>query len=109
DFRDRNLNDTRYIARYFSEFVKQNLGVRVVQPTGRLTAYLRKRWGLVKSREESHLHHAQDAAVIAATSQGMIQRAARYSEWRELGRPDTGFVVDVNTGEIVGAPFPRSW
>jgi CRISPR-associated endonuclease Csn1 len=109
EFRDRNLNDTRYATRLFANHIKHHLDVTVAQPAGQLTSFLRYRWGLNKNRTESHLHHAQDAAVIAAATQGMIQRAARYNQWKELGKPLTGFVLDEDTGELVDKHFPRPW
>jgi len=68
EFRERNLNDTRYIARYFKSFVEENLSFAgdskapVVTVNGRATAYLRTAWQLQKVRAEGDLHHALDAA-----------------------------------------------
>jgi CRISPR-associated endonuclease Csn1 len=109
EFKERNLNDTRYATRFFANHIKKHLRTEVAQPSGQLTAFLRNRWGLKKDREESHLHHAQDALVIAAATRSMIHRASRYSQWKELGKPLTGFVVDESTGELVDKHFPRPW
>jgi len=76
DFLARQLNETRYLSR----LVKGYLGyvcppneIRVLP--GRLTALLRGKWGLSKSRDD-HRHHALDAAVIGTTDMGMLKRVA---------------------------------
>ena len=122
-FRDRNLNDTRYIAKFFKNYVEQYLKLadgsesqRCVVLSGQLTAFLRARWGLIKVRDESDRHHALDAVVIAACSHGMVKRLADYSRRKELEQVREGF-VDMETGEIINpaafaqleAHFPAPW
>jgi CRISPR-associated endonuclease Csn1 len=122
-FRDRNLNDTRYIAKFFKNYVEKYLQLadgsdskRCVVLSGQLTAFLRMRWGLLKVREESDRHHALDAVVIAACSHGMVKRMSDYSRRKELEQVREGF-VDLETGEIVNpaafsqleAHFPAPW
>ena len=122
-FRDRNLNDTRYIAKFFKNYVEQYLKLaegsdsqRCVVLSGQLTAFLRARWGLLKIREESDRHHALDAVVIAACSHSMVKRLSDYSRSKELEQVREGF-VDMETGEIVNpaafaqleAHFPSPW
>jgi CRISPR-associated endonuclease Csn1 len=114
EFRERNLNDTRYICRFFKNYVERCLQLadgsdakRCVVVSGQLTAFLRARWGLLKIREESDRHHALDAAVVAACTHGMVKRLADYARTRELEHVRTGF-VDMETGEIVNpAAFAR--
>ncbi|WP_217646537.1 type II CRISPR RNA-guided endonuclease Cas9 [Nitrosomonas sp. Nm34] len=123
DFRERNLNDTRYICRFFKNYVERFLqphedseAKRCVVLSGQLTAFLRARWGLTKSREESDRHHALDAAVVAACSHGMVKRLSDYSRKKELDQVRSSF-VDIETGEIVNpamlqklkAHFPTPW
>lgn len=115
EFRERNLVDTRYIARYFKNFVEENLqfaGDRkrpVLTVNGRATAFLRTGWQLQKVRADGDLHHALDAAVIAATSQAMVQSVSRFFSVRPLRNPD-GLYVDASTGEIVDAKHvPEPW
>ena len=122
-FRDRNLNDTRYVCKFFKNFVEQHLQLadnndskRCVVLSGQLTSFLRARWGLLKIREESDRHHALDAVVIAACSHSMVKRLADYSRRKELEQVRSGF-VDMETGEIVNpamfaellARFPEPW
>lgn len=90
EMRERNLNDTRYISRFFSSFIRNNLLFPqgedgndaeknpVMTLNGRLTAFLRARWGLIKDRDKGDLHHALDAAVIAATSWSFVQNLSTY-------------------------------
>ncbi|MBI4937070.1 MAG: type II CRISPR RNA-guided endonuclease Cas9 [Nitrosomonadales bacterium] len=122
-FRERNLNDTRYICRFFKNYVERYLKLhdesnakRCVVLSGQMTSFLRARWGLVKVRSDSDRHHALDAAVVAASSHGMVKRLSDYSRRRELDKVREGF-VDVETGEIVNSAmfekleqhFPSPW
>lgn len=114
EFRERNLNDTRYICRFFKNYVEQHLRLaddseskRCVVVSGQLTAFLRARWGLLKIRDESDRHHALDAAVVAACTHAMVKRLSDYARRRELEHVRAGF-VDIETGEIVDpAAFAR--
>ncbi len=94
DFASRQLNDTGYAARQASEFLKRlwpDVGPtadRTVQPvTGKVTAQLRRRWGLnhilgddgEKTRAD-HRHHAIDALVVACTHGGYTSKLSHYFE-----------------------------
>jgi CRISPR-associated endonuclease Csn1 len=122
-FRERNLNDTRYICRFFKNYVERYLKLheesdakRCVVLSGQMTSFLRARWGLVKVRGDSDRHHALDAAVVAASSHGMVKRLSDYSRRKELEKVREGF-VDMETGEIVNPAmfdkieqhFPSPW
>jgi CRISPR-associated endonuclease Csn1 len=117
EFRQRNLNDTRYICRFFKNYVERYLKLesredgstaqRCVVLSGQMTAFLRARWGLLKIRAESDRHHALDAAVVAACSHAMVKRLSDYSRKKELEQVRQGF-VDVETGEMIEpAQFSR--
>lgn len=131
EFRDRNLNDTRYICKFFKNYVERYLQLadeseakRCVVVSGTLTSALRARWGLPTSkekREESDRHHALDAAVIAACGHKVVQRlttAVRDEGWAH--RPEQGGYVNMETGEILSPKefmkkdsiyklFPKPW
>jgi len=122
-FRERNLNDTRYICKFFKNYVEQYLQLhtdsdakRCVVLSGQMTSFLRARWGLVKVRSDSDRHHALDAAVVAACSHSMVKRLSDYSRRKELEQVRAGF-VDVDTGEILNPDmfdqiekhFPNPW
>jgi len=123
EFRERNLNDTRYICRFFKNFVERYLQLaesseekRCVVVSGMLTSFLRVRWGLIKTRGDSDRHHALDAVVVAACSHSMVQRLSNYARRKELDQIREGF-VDGETGEIVNLAmfqqlrehFPDPW
>ncbi|BAO29121.1 type II CRISPR RNA-guided endonuclease Cas9 [Sulfuritalea hydrogenivorans] len=131
EFRERNLNDTRYICRFFKNTVERFLKLdakvgagdtaeisakRCVVLSGQTTAFLRARWGLLKVRGNSDRHHALDAAVVAACSHGMVKRLGDYSRTKELAKVHDGF-PDPETGEIIDpvmfqqlhAHFPDPW
>lgn len=124
EFRQRNLNDTRYICREFKSMVERHLqwhpgsegAERCVVLSGQLTSLLRARWGLIKVREEGDLHHALDAAVIAAAGRGLVKRMSDYARRKELGMvrdnrpdPETGEIIDVAALRQIEAHFPEPW
>jgi CRISPR-associated endonuclease Csn1 len=132
EFRERNLNDTRYICRFFKNYVERHLKLapkvgaggtatgetnrRCVVLSGQTTAFLRARWGLLKVRSASDRHHALDAAVVAACSHGMVKRLADYSRTKELSKvregfpdPETGEIVDPAMFQQLHAHFPDPW
>lgn len=114
DFIERQLNDTRYIARLAGEYLRclfqadhQVLGIK-----GQLTAELRRHWGVVNLLEDlpdspawqesnnlrqgeknraDHRHHAIDAAVISLTTRQRLNELARIH--REGGTKATGELV----------------
>ena len=122
-FRERNLNDTRYICRFFKNYVEQYLKLhedseakRCVVVSGQMTSFLRARWGLIKVRGDNDRHHALDAAVVAACSHSMVKRLSDYSRRKELENVHKGF-VDIESGEIIDPAmfqqlqehFPDPW
>lgn len=89
-FKERNLNDTRYISRFIKNFVENNLEFaesahkqKVAVRSGSLTAFLRHQWGLTKKRDENDRHHALDAIVVACATQGMVKFAADVAQKQE--------------------------
>lgn len=103
EFKQRNLNDTQYIARLALNYTKDNLAflpldenectvsgeknskVHIEVISGTLTANLRRIWGFDKKDRNDHLHHALDAIIIAHTNASMIQKfSLYYKEKNEL-------------------------
>ncbi|MBR2223374.1 MAG: type II CRISPR RNA-guided endonuclease Cas9, partial [Christensenellaceae bacterium] len=118
-FRERNLQDTKTISRFMMNFINDNLkfaesGQRkkhVTAVNGAITSYLRKRWGIVKIRENGDLHHAVDAVVIGCATDGMIQQISRYNEWKEcqyIPGAEGSMALDPYTGEVL-REFPYPW
>ncbi|CAM3282474.1 type II CRISPR RNA-guided endonuclease Cas9 [Filibacter tadaridae] len=90
-FRERHLNDTRYITRFLKNYIEENLKFReeeddkqrVFTVNGAYTSLMRKRWGFNKNRQENDLHHALDAAIIAVSRPFRYQVSA-YFKQREM-------------------------
>ncbi|MFZ1415021.1 MAG: type II CRISPR RNA-guided endonuclease Cas9 [Defluviicoccus sp.] len=105
DFASRQLNDTGYAAREAMACLKRlwpDVGpqapVNVQAITGRVTAQLRKLWGLnnilsddgEKTRAD-HRHHSIDALTVACTHPGMTNKLSRYWQAKDdqrAERPD---------------------
>lgn len=98
DFLDRQLTDTQYLSRIAREYVTKICDPNQVWVTpGRLTAWLRRNWGLesilatgnaTKNRDD-HRHHAIDAIVVGVTDRGIlnrVSRAAATAETEDLDR-----------------------
>jgi len=93
-FVNRQLTDTGYAARESVSMLKQlwpdegpQSPVRVQVVSGKITARLRKLWGLnnllhtgAEKNRADHRHHAVDALVVACTRPGVVNELSRY--WR---------------------------
>lgn len=119
--KERSLQDTQYLSRFLYNYITDRLEFapsehkvkRVNSVNGAITAYMRKRWGIAKIREDGDLHHAADAVVIACITQGMIKRISDYAKYREVRyseatKDEAAFVIDNLTGEVIDA-FPYPW
>nr|WP_317400003.1 type II CRISPR RNA-guided endonuclease Cas9 [uncultured Gemmiger sp.] len=118
-FKQRNLQDTQYMARFLLNYIRDHLAFadhpaagkqRVMALAGGVTSHLRKRWGLTKVRADGDLHHALDAAVIACATQGMVQQISGYYhriEGEYQQSPDGTYSVHSRTGERFPAPWPH--
>lgn len=118
DFIERQLNDTRYIARATAEYLRCLFdgSHHVLGLKGQLTAELRHQWGLENLLAElpdspawhgqndlrpgeknraDHRHHAVDAVVIALTNRRRLQELARI---KHAGGTEV-------TGELVLDPW----
>ncbi len=94
-FLDRQLNETSYLSRTARTYLahlydeKGEGRMRVRATPGRMTAPLRRGWGLegmlrvtdegevTGKQRDDHRHHAIDALVIACTTQGLLHKFAR--------------------------------
>ena len=100
DFAERQIVDTGYAARQALAMLKRlwpDLGatgpVTVRAVSGRVTAQLRKLWGLnhiladdgEKTRAD-HRHHAIDALAVACVRAGYTIKLSRYFELEDLHR-----------------------
>ncbi|WP_169301829.1 type II CRISPR RNA-guided endonuclease Cas9 [Parvibacter caecicola] len=104
DFIERNLNDTRYASRAAKDFIERYLRFpdngkkqHVFAVAGGATALLRQSWGIRKDREEDCLHHAADAAVIAACSPSTVIKIAKASEKKALTKKENRAALFADT------------
>ncbi len=96
-FKSRQLNDTGYAARETVAYLKKlwpDIGpeapTKVFAVSGRVTAQLRRLWGLnniladngEKTRLD-HRHHAVDALTVACCHPGMTQKLSHYWQRRD--------------------------
>ncbi len=133
EFKQRNLNDTKYITRVVYNMIRENLELapysrperkkQVFAVNGAITAYLRKRWGLAAKDRSIDTHHAMDAVVIACCTDGMVTKISRNIQGRELLYAKGYVALDVETGELIsrddftrdqwdeefGVQVPRPW
>ena len=115
-FKERNLNDTRYVNRFLCQFVADHMQLtgkgkrRVFASNGQITNLLRGFWGLHKVRAENDRHHALDAVVVACSTVAMQQKITRFVRYKEMNAFD-GKTVDKETGEVLHQKthFPQPW
>lgn len=90
-FLARNLNDTAYASKFIKNFVQNHLEFskndeikqKVKVRTGALTDQLRHNWGVEGKNRGGNLHHAEDAIILAFSTQNEVQRMSRLSVLRE--------------------------
>lgn len=89
-FKDRNKNDTSYISKFVKnyieahiEFKESKMNRHVFTMNGMLTSQLRYKWGVGDKNRETHLHHAEDAIILAFSTQAQVQKLSSVSANRE--------------------------
>ncbi len=117
EFKERNLQDTKHMSRFMYNYMTDYMlfepfatgrKKHVTAVNGSITAHLRRRWGLSKDRSEGDSHHAQDAVVIACTTDGMITNISRYYQ-REEAAYEFNEAGDYSVHMITGEVFPLPW
>ena len=103
-FINRNLNDTRYASKMvlntLQSFMKENYEhTKVAVVRGKFTAQLRRKWKIVKNREESHSHHAIDALIIASVPHLNLWKKAKNQVLSEK------VIYDEQTGEVLNQDY----
>lgn len=121
EFKRRNLQDTQYATTFIYNLIRQNLYLKpyqnltnkkvqqVVALNGSITSYLSKRWGLESKDRKIDTHHAQDAVVIACTTQGMINKISNYCKRREAELSGNHVISRKKYDENFGVEFPKPW
>ncbi len=109
-FIERNINDTRYMSRLLLEIFDKYLLMapskkykKVVRSVnGSVTNYLRKCWGINKIREDGDIHHCIDAAVIATSTFGQIQKITKFNKFKEkFENHGNNLFINKETGEVI--------
>lgn len=88
-FLDRQLTENRYLSRLVRDYLEVAVPHNRIWVTpGRMTAKLRRDWGLdsilsgsgeVRKNRSDHRHHMVDAAVIGMTSRSLLKQVATAS------------------------------
>lgn len=86
-WKSRNLKDTQYITRVVLNLIRNYMDFmpndniapnkRVLAVKGRMTEVIRKKLNIQKIRDNDK-HHAMDAAIIAITTESMMQKITNY-------------------------------
>jgi CRISPR-associated endonuclease Csn1 len=114
DFLDRALVDTQYLAKISRMYLDTlfTKGGHIWVVPGRMTEMLRRHWGLnsllsdkdkgaVKAKNRTdHRHHAIDAAVVAATDYGLVQKISRAAGQGEHAG---------QSAELIARDTPAPW
>ena len=89
-FKDRNKNDTSYISKFVKNYIEAHVDFNkskakqhVFTRNGMLTTQLRFKWGVGDKNRENHLHHAEDALILAFATQSMVKKLSDVSSKRE--------------------------
>lgn len=104
-FKERNKNDTSFMSKFIKNFIENNLELtakgsqKVFTRNGALTSLLRHNWGIGDKNRDNHLHHAQDAVVLAFATQSQVQKLSSISAKHE------GFVYDKKEGKTEKVRF----
>jgi CRISPR-associated endonuclease Csn1 len=91
EFSSRNLNDTRYMSKAIKSYcedywllAQDDDKLRIQVRSGKLTSTLRYQWGLDNKNRDVNTHHAEDAIIIALSTQGMVQKLSEFYKFQEL-------------------------
>jgi len=112
DFIERNLNDTKYICKFFKNYVEDNLKMKELKSgkrqvytfQGGFTSNLRRMYGVEKDRELNDRHHALDAIMLAVGNQSMLMRIIDYNKKKERHKADWEVFK-----EKENLKFPEPW
>jgi CRISPR-associated endonuclease Csn1 len=87
-FKQRDIVDTQIISKYAGLYIDKYLYFwdnpnfkskrRVFANNGKITSILRKAWAIGKKNRGNHLHHGEDAIIIACSTPAIIQKIAIF-------------------------------
>lgn len=83
-FKQRDIVNTQIVSKYAGMYIRDHLKFRkndnfkgterVFSNNGKITSILRRAWGIGGKNRNTHLHHAEDAILIACSSRSIIKR-----------------------------------
>lgn len=112
-WKSRNINDTRYITKYVTTLLKENLRFsgdkpRVYGIRGSITSRYRRQWlapdtwGSEVKNRDTYLNHAADAVVIANLTPAVVEIAMVHDKLRQVynhfGKRVTGLYEKMRDG-----------
>lgn len=87
-FKQRDIVDTQIISKYAGLYIEKHLMFfrnplfvakrRIYANNGRITNLLRKSWAIGSKNRNNHLHHCEDAILIACSEQSLIQNISTF-------------------------------
>jgi CRISPR-associated endonuclease Csn1 len=87
-FKQRDIVDTQIISKYAGLYIEKHLMFfrnplfskirRVYANNGKITNLLRKSWAIGSKNRNNHLHHCEDAILIACSEQSLIQNISTF-------------------------------
>jgi len=87
-FKQRDIVDTQIISKYAGLYIDNHLAFwnnpnfkakrRIYANNGKITSILRKAWAVGKKNRDTHLHHAEDAILIACSTPSLIKNISTF-------------------------------
>jgi len=87
-FKQRDIVDTQIISKYAGLYIDKHLKFwnnpnfdgkrRVYANNGKITSILRKAWAIGKKNRDTHLHHGEDAIIIACSTPSLIKNISTF-------------------------------
>jgi len=87
-FKQRDIIDTQIISKYAGLYIDNHLHFwnnpnfdgkrRIYANNGKITSILRKAWAIGKKNRDTHLHHAEDAILIACSTPSLIKNISTF-------------------------------
>jgi CRISPR-associated endonuclease Csn1 len=85
-FKNRALQDTRYASKLCKDMLEESLGVQCLCVNGMYTAHMRNNFEIGTKNRNSHMHHAQDAALVAIANEKTYQGILKAYKDKRKGK-----------------------
>lgn len=106
-FKQRDIIDTQIISKYAGLYIDNHLHFwnnpnfnakrRIYANNGKITSILRKAWAIGKKNRDTHLHHAEDAILIACSTPSLIKNISTF----------VGIQTELTSGVLTHEKFDR--